>query len=306
MATIEVAAPGKAARPGPRRKGGRPAPGTERVGLFRVVGTVLTWALAAFNIFVLVFMLTSSVKATNEIFEKPWAPPTELHLENWAQAWSSGGFGQAALNTVLLVAAASVSIIVIGAPAAYMLSRTQSRSAGFLTVFFTMGIGIPTQVTIIPLFVMMAEADLIDSLFGLYVTYTAISLPFTVFLLTGFFRSLPRRLEEAATIDGAGTIRTFAQIMLPLARSGLVTALILNFIGLWNETLIALVFIQDTSKSTLSLSLLSFMSTITQYSTNANYGALFAGVCMLVLPTLVIYIWLGRRIVQGITMGATK
>jgi multiple sugar transport system permease protein/N-acetylglucosamine transport system permease protein len=305
VTTTEVLREDKPRRPLPR-KGGRPAPGTEHTSVFRVIGTALTWGLAAFNLFVLIFMLFSSFKTTNQIFETPWAPPTELHMENWTQAWSSGGFGQAALNTAMLVAASSVSIIVIAAPAAYMLSRTQSRSAGVLTIFFTMGIGIPSQVTIIPLFVMMSQANLINSLFGLYVTYTAISLPFTIFLLTGFFRSLPGRLEEAATIDGAGTIRTFVQIMLPLARSGLITALILNVIGLWNETLIALVFIQDKSKSTLSLSLLSFMSTITQYSDHANYGALFAGVCVLVLPTLAIYIWLGRRIVQGITMGATK
>lgn len=288
------------------RKGGRPAPGTERRGVFRIVGTGCTWGLAAFNVFVLIFMLFSSFKSTNQIFETPWSPPKILHFENWAEAWNDSGFGQAALNTVVLVATSSISIIAIAAPAAYMLSRTESRSAGALSLFFTLGIGIPTQVTIIPLFVMMSRVDLINNRFGLYLTYTAISLPFTVFLLTGFFRSLPGRLEEAATIDGAGTVRTFVQIMLPLARSGLITAFVLNVIGLWNETLIALVFIQDQSKSTLSLSLLSFMSTITQYSDHANYGALFAGVSILVLPMLIIYVWLGRRIVQGVTLGATK
>jgi N-acetylglucosamine transport system permease protein len=290
----------------PPIKGGKPAPGTEHRGVLRVIGTVLTWALAAFNIFILVFMLFSSFKSTREIFETPWAPPTELRFENWVQAWDSSGFGTAALNTILLVAAASVTVLVIAAPAAYMLSRTQTRMAGSLTVFFTLGIGIPTQVTIIPLFVMMARFNLVDNLFGVYILYTAISLPFTVFLLTGFFRSLPGRLEEAAAIDGAGVVRTFVQIMLPLARSGLVTALILNIISLWNETLVALVFIQDQAKSTLSLSLLSFMSTITQFSDNPNWGALFAGVSILVLPMIFIYIWLGRRIVEGITLGATK
>ncbi len=300
VAVAPEAAPKKAL------KGGRPAPGTERRAVFQIVGSACTWLLAAFNVFVLLFMLFSSFKTTSQIFDSPWSPPKTLHWGNWSQAWNDSGFGRAAFNTVILVSAASVTIIAIAAPAAYMLSRTQTRSAEALTVFFTIGIGIPTQVTIIPLFVMMSHANLINSLFGLYITYTAISLPFTVFLLTGFFSSLPGRLEEAATLDGAGTVRTFVQIMLPLARSGLVTALILNIIGLWNETLIALVFIQDQSKSTLSLSLLSFMSTITQYSAHANYGALFAGVSILVLPMLVIYVWLGRRIVQGITLGATK
>lgn len=290
----------------PAIKGGKPAPGTERRGVARLIGTVLTWALALFNIFILVFMVFSSFKTTEEIFQTPWAPPTQLHFENWVQAWDSSGFGIAAVNTVLVVAASAVSVIVFAAPAAYMLARTQNRLAGGLTVFFTLGIGIPTQVTIIPMFVMMAQVNLVNDLFGLYVIYTAVSLPFTVFLLTGFFRSLPGRLEEAAAIDGAGVVRTFVQIMLPLARSGLVTALILNVISLWNETLIALVFIQEQEKSTLSLSLLSFMSVVTTFSDNPNWGALFAGVSILVLPMLIIYVWLGRRIVEGITLGATK
>ncbi len=290
----------------PMRKGGKPAPGTERRGVFSLIGTVLTWGLAVFNIFILVFMVFSSFKTTKEIFRSPWSPPSTLHFENWVQAWDSSGFGTAALNTVVLVAASSFSVIVLAAPAAYMLARTQSRFAGGVTVFFTLGIGIPTQVTIIPMFVMMARVNLVNDLFGLYILYTAVSLPFTVFLLTGFFRSLPRRLEEAAAIDGAGVVRTFFTIMLPLARSGLVTALILNVIGLWNETLIALVFIQEQAKSTLSLSLLSFMSVVTSFSDNPNWGALFAGVSILVLPMLVIYVWLGRRIVEGITLGATK
>ncbi|MDF1602618.1 carbohydrate ABC transporter permease [Nocardioides sp. YIM 152315] len=292
--------------PSPQVRRGTPAPGTQHHGVLRIIGTTLTWAFASFNVLVLLFMLFSSFKTTKEIFRAPWAPPSSLHFENWSQAWSNGGFGSAAVNTILVVAASSVSVLVIAAPAAYALSRTQTRLAGGLTVFFTLGIGIPTQVTIIPIFVMMAKVNLVNNLFGLYVVYTAVSLPFTVFLLTGFFRSLPGRLEEAAAIDGAGVVRTFVQIMLPLARSGLVTALILNIIGLWHETLIALVFIQDQDKSTLSLSLLSFMSTITSFSDNPNWGALFAGVSILVLPMLALYVWLGRRIVEGITVGATK
>jgi ABC-type glycerol-3-phosphate transport system permease component len=288
------------------RPSGRPAPGTESRSAFRLIGSTCIWALAAFDIFVLLVMLFSSFKTTNEIFQSPWSPPSSLRFSNWSQAWNDSGFGRAALNTVLLVAASSVTIIVISAPAAYMLARTQSRASSSLTLLITMGIGIPIQVTIIPLYVMMAHVNLVNSLLGLYVMYTAHALPFTIFLLTGFFRSLPGRLEEAATIDGAGPLRTFVQIMLPLARSGLITAFILNVIGLWNETLIALVFIQEQSKSTLSLSLLQFMSTITQFSDHPNYGALFAGVSILVLPMLFLYVWLARRIIEGITLGATK
>lgn len=287
-------------------KGGKPAPGTERRGAFRIVGSACTWLLVAFNLFVLVFMLFSSFKTTNQIFDSPWSPPTKWQWENWSEAWNASGFGQAALNTVVLVVGSALAVNVIAAPAAYVLSRTQGRMAGMLTVFFTLGIGIPVQVIVIPLFVMMAHLNLVNSLVGLFVVYTALSTPFTVFLLTGFFRSLPSRLEEAAMLDGAGALQVFVRIMLPLARPGLITAFLLNAVGLWNETLIGLVFIQDTNKRTLSLALLSFVSTITQYSSDASYGALFAGVCVLVLPTLALYLWLGRRIVAGITLGSSK
>lgn len=270
----------------------------------RRVGTALTWAIIGADIFIFLFIIFSSFKTTREIFAAPWKPPTHLHFENWASAWNGSGFGRAILNTACLVLVACVSIVTISAPAAYVLARTQSRLSGFFTVFFTVGVGIPAQVIVIPLFIMMARANLTNSLTGLYLVYTAVSLPFTVFLLTGFFRSLPEELEEAATLDGASAFRTFWQVMLPLARSGLITALILNAVGLWNETLIALVFIHDTSKYTLSLALLAFLAKI-QYS-GADYGALFAGIAIVVLPMVAAYVWLGRRIIEGMTLGAGK
>jgi multiple sugar transport system permease protein/N-acetylglucosamine transport system permease protein len=300
--TVNAAAPARVAV----IKGGTPAPGTERRGLFRIIGTSCTWLIVAFNIFILIFMIVSSFKSTNEIFGSTWSLPASPRWDNWTDAWSSSGFGRAALITVVLVIGSALTTNVIAAPAAYMLSRTQNRAAGILTVFFTLGIGVPAQVIVIPLFVMMSWVDLINNLFGLYVVYTAICLPFTVFLLTAFFRSLPSKLEEAGTLDGASPVQVFVRIMLPLARAGLVTAFILNAIGLWNETLIALVFIQDTGKQTLSLALLSFVSVITQYSAEASYGALFAGMLVLVLPMVALYVWLGRRITEGITFGATK
>lgn len=288
----------------PRRPSGTPAPLTYRRNPLRAVGNVLVWLFVAFNIFILVFLFVSSFKTTTTIFESPWSLPESWRFDNWAEAWNSSGFGRAATNTIILVAAGAVSVVVVAAPAAYMLSRMVSRTAGFITVFFALGLGIPAQVIIIPLFVMMSQVNLINSLFGLYILYTAVALPFTVFLLTGYFRSLPDELEEAAALDGASPLRSFWQVMMPLARSGLITVLILNVISMWNETLLGLVFLQNDDKFTLSLSLLNFMATM-QYS-GARYGVLFAGICILVLPMLALYLWLGRRIIESMTLGAGK
>ncbi|WP_129663749.1 carbohydrate ABC transporter permease [Phytoactinopolyspora endophytica] len=264
----------------------------------------LVWLLVAANIAVLVFMVLASFKTSGEIFDSPWSLPEEWNLDNWTEAWVTSGFGQAARNTVIVVAAASVSVIALSAPAAYVLSRSQSRMASGLTVAFVMGIGIPSQVLVIPIFVMLAEVGLVNSLPGLYFVYTALGLPFSVFLLTGFFRSLPSELEEAALLDGAGPLRTFFRVMLPLARSGIITALTLTILSLWNETLMALVLLQETANYTLSVALLAFLSTV-QYG-SGSYGALLAGACIVVLPTLAVYIWLGRRLIEGISLGSGK
>ncbi|MGH3095617.1 MAG: carbohydrate ABC transporter permease [Streptosporangiales bacterium] len=289
---------------GTRRRRGTRAPLSGGRSPARYAGSALVWLLVAFDISVLVFLALSSFKSTAAIFAAPWAPPTSPRFENWLHAWTGSGFGRATFNTAAVVAAGAVSTVAISAPAAYVLVRVRSRTTSFLTVFFAAGLGIPAQVTVIPLFVMVSAAGLVNNLFGLYVVYAATHLPFTVFLLTGFLRSLPSEMEEAAAIDGASPMRTFWQIMLPLARSGLITVLVLNAISMWNETLLALVFLQSDEKYTLSLALLNFLASM-QY-TGADYGALFAGVCILVLPMLLLYLWLGRRIIEGMTLGAGR
>ncbi|MDI3418741.1 carbohydrate ABC transporter permease [Streptomyces luteolus] len=287
-------------RPGGRR----PGAGRSDRGRGRRIAHTLVWLLVGFNLFALGWMIVTSVREHRSIFRSPWSLPGRPQLENYLDAWTTGNFGPAAVNTVLLVGAASVTIVLISAPAAYALSRIPGRMSDSLSVLFALGIGVPAQVIIVPLFVIAQEMALVNSLPGLYVLYVALSLPFTVFLLTGFFRSLPGSLEEAAALDGASPFRTFWQIMLPLGRSGLITALALNAVGLWNETFLALVFVTGNENQTLSLALLGFLAK-QQYS-GADYGALFAGVCIIVLPMVALYVWLGRRIIEGLTLGADK
>lgn len=281
--------------------------GIARVPLWRsplrVGGGAVLWALVLFNVVIFAWLTLSSVKDTRHIFGSPWALPTSLHPENYSSAWTSAELGRAALNSVLLVAGSVVVLVVLAAPAAYALSRFGGRGSAALIVYFALGMGIPGQSVVIPLFVAMARLNLTDSLTGLGMLYVATNLPFTVFLLTGFFRGLPGELEEAAALDGAGPLRTFASVMLPLARPGIVTAVILNVIAMWNETFLALVFINDNEKYTLSLGVLSMYGTM-QYT--SNWGGLFAGVCIVVLPMLLLYVFLGRRIVQGMTLGAGR
>lgn len=284
-----------------RHRRGRGAP---RLSPPQRVGAAVVWLVILGNLGILLWLAASSLKSTRAIFDDPWSLPTTLEWGNYARAWSQSRFGAAALNTLVVVAAASVLIVALAAPAAYALARAGHRASGAVTAALAIGMGIPFQVIVIPLFVLLQRVGLTNSFAGLVIVYVGTSLPFTVILLTGFFRGLSSEMEEAAALDGAGAWRTFASIMLPLVRSGLVTALMLNLIGLWNETFIALVLLQSSDKQTLSLALLGFMQR--QQYNGADWGGLFAGVCILVLPTLLVYAWLSRRVIEGLTLGSGK
>lgn len=264
--------------------------------------TPFAWALAIFDIFAIVWLLLSSFKTTREIFGNPWGLPDSWQWRNYVDAWNAAHFGEGVVNSLILVVVSGVATLLLASPAAYALSRFGRRSANPLTVFFVLGLGVPAQTMFIPLYVAFDRVGLTNSLTGLLVIYVGSALPFAVFLLTAFFRSLPRELEEAAALDAATPWYTFWRIMLPLARSGLITVFVLQAIGHWGETLFALVMLHD--KTTISLSLLNFLQTM-QY-TGANWSVVFAGLAIIVLPLIILYLWLGSRIIEGIAAGYSR
>lgn len=298
-------AAGKPRRTPPRRP--RPAPGSRTLSPLRLLGSVIVWLFTAGNLLVLYWLITASFKTPVEIFTKPFALPYQwFHVgkpfRNFVYAWNNAGFGDAVLSTVVLVGLATIATVAISAPCAYALTRLGVRGSGALTNGVAIGMGVPFQTVIIPLFVAFSEIHL-DNQYGLFVLYVALSIPFTVFLLTGFFRSLPEEIEEAAVLDGASPVRVFVSVVLPLARGGVVTALTLNAIGLWNETLLAIVFLKDQAHFTLSRALFTFYGAASYQS---EYGGLIAGVAIVVLPMLLLYVVLARRIITGLTLGAGK
>ncbi|MEW2521408.1 carbohydrate ABC transporter permease [Actinacidiphila alni] len=262
------------------------------------------WAAVAFNLFLLAWVVLTSFKTTREVFDHPWAFPHHLSFGNFGTAWNVGGFGPAAVHSVLVSFATAFASVFIAAPAAYAISRPGSRAGRTLSLFFALGIGVPVQVIVLPIFLMLARANLTDSLTGLTLAYVGMAMPFTVFLLTAFFSSLPTELEEAAALDGAGPLRTYWQIMLPVARPGLVTAFILQLIGAWNETMLALVALVDPGKQTLPLALVGFIQQ--QQHNGTNWGGMFAGICVVVLPMVALFALVGRRITEGLTVGMGK
>ncbi|POH60254.1 carbohydrate ABC transporter permease [Arthrobacter glacialis] len=296
--------PAKPAKPRARNhRGVSPALRAEN-NVIRSIGVFVLWAVVVISIAMLAWMVLQAFRDTRAILSDPWGMPATFDFSNFVRAWTVSDFATATFNSVVTTGISSFLTVAIAAPAAYYLSRVESRLTGGLSLYFILGLGIPAQVILIPLFIMLNEVNLTDSLIGLNLVYIAMSMPFTVFLLTAFFRSLPLEMEEAAALDGASALRTFVQITLPLAKGGILTAFVLQVVAHWNETLLALTLIQSTEKYTLPVALISFVQQQT-YS-GADWGGLFAGLCIVVLPMLIIYVWLGRRLTEGLTLGMGK
>ncbi len=272
--------------------------------------------------------LRSSAEFVQNPFGVPWlftgAPegvsvsPWDGVKANYAKAWTESHFSRFFLNSVLVTIVSLAGILGVSAMAAYVLARFAFPGRRILYLYFISGMMIPAQLLLVPLFFQFStlselgsavlaplglELQLHDSLTGLIILYIALSLSFTILVLTGFFRTLPGELREAAIIDGCNEFQVFWHVMLPLARPGLVTAAIFNFIGLWNEYIFALVFVSSTEKKTLPLGLAS-VSMQAQYKT--DFGLMFAALVIVIVPTLIVYAVLQRRLTQGITTGALK
>ncbi|NRQ33657.1 carbohydrate ABC transporter permease [Nonomuraea sp. NN258] len=286
----------------------------------RLIGDVLLprataialWAWVAFNLALVLWVGLQSLKDSGEVWLNPFTLPAEPQWGNYASAWQAAEFSAAALNSTVLTLLGALLIVALSAPAAYVLARSNRRVAGPLTGYFAMGLSIPLQTLVIPVVVVKLSLytfmeDWVtgwwDNRITLLIFQVALSLPFAVFVLTGYLRSLPHEIEEAAEIDGAGPLRAFVRIVLPVARPGVMTVLVLNVIGLWNETLLVLLIAPLPEERTLPAALLNLYSSM-QYS--SDWGGLFAGIVILIYPMIVLYLWLGRRIVDGMTAGIGK
>ena len=263
---------------------------------------------AAWVVFPMVWVAYSSLKSDGAIFRAPFALPAAgaLHTENYAAAWREARFGEYFLNSVVVTAASVSLIVALGALAAYALARFHHPAGGAVFWLFLAGLMIPAQLAVVPLFFELRRLGLLNSRAGLVLVYTANGLPFAIFILAGFFRSLPRSLHEAAVIDGCGEFAAFWRVLLPLARPGLVTVAIFQFIGVWKEYFFAFMLTSgdlDGRAHTLPLGLAN-LSISAQY--HSTYGRLFAGLVLVTLPILAVYLLLQRRIVQGIAAGALK
>lgn len=251
----------------------------------------------------LVWVLLSSLKPGAEILGHPWALPSELRFGNYGRAWNEAGIGRAFVNSLVVTVATLVVLIPIGAMAAYVLARYVFPGAKAVLATFLAGMMFPHFLVIVPLFLMLRDMKMLDTMHGLVLVYIAYSLPFTVFVLNGFFQNLPEELAEAAMLDGCGHNGVFWKVMLPLARPGLLVVGLFNAIGLWNEYGLALVLLPSESNRTLPLGLANLTMT-QQYQ--SDWGALFAALVIVMLPVLGVYLIFKEKIQETMLAGAVK
>jgi len=251
----------------------------------------------------LAWVVWTSLKASPEIFESPWGFPRHPDWHNYVTAWTDGGIGVGFVNSFLVTVGTLAILIPIGAMAAYVFARYPFRGSQALFGTFLGGMMFPQFLTIVPLFFLMQQLGLYDTRIGLTCVYVAFSLPFTVFVLRGFFETLPKELDEAAMMDGCGHARAFWQVMLPLAKPGLIVVAIFNAIGLWNEYSLALVLISSDQNMTLPLGV-AHLAITNQYQ--GDWGGLFAALVIVMTPVLALYWAFRERIHEVMLAGALK
>ncbi|MEI6218053.1 MAG: carbohydrate ABC transporter permease [bacterium] len=256
-------------------------------------------------VYPMLWVVATSLKHDREIFLHPFTLPSiaDLQWSNFGRAWVQGQFDHYFLNSVIVTVVTVAATMVLAAMAAYALARFTFRGSRPIFFYFLAGLMIPLQMAIVPLFFQMKAFHLLDSRFGLMTVYVAFGLPFAIFVMTGFFKSLPSSLHESALIDGAGEFRAFWSIMLPLARPGLITVGIFSFLGTWNEFFMAFMFLSSDETRTLPLGLAN-ITIASQY--RSDWGMAFAGLVLMMLPTMLVYFILQKHLVKGITLGAMK
>ncbi|MFF1956397.1 carbohydrate ABC transporter permease [Streptomyces sp. NPDC058220] len=281
-----------------------PAPGeTKSGGVLNVFshGVLVIWAVLV--VLPLLWAVMTSFKDDRSIFTSPWSLPDTLHFENWSRAWTQAHMSDYFLNTVLVVAGSLAGTLLLSSMAAYVLARFEFPGNRFIYYLFIGGMSFPIILALVPLFYVMNNLGLLNSIHGLILVYIAYSLPFSVFFLTAFFKTLPTSVAEAAIIDGASHTRTFFQVMLPMAKPGLISVGIFNFLGQWNQYLLPTVLNTDPDHKVLSQGLVQLA---VSQGYKGDWSGLFAGLVMAMLPVLAAYIIFQRQVVAGLTAGALK
>jgi N-acetylglucosamine transport system permease protein len=277
----------------------------ERLGEYgrKTITQIIFVVYGVIVVFPMVWLLYTAFKPTSELFASAWSLPVEWKLDNFVEAWSEARIGDFFWNSLFVTISTLLVQLFVGSMASYSLAKYRFRAQGILYYGFLAGMMFPLFLGIVPLFFLVKSLGLLDSHLGLIVVYAAFGIPFTVFVLTAFFRTIPTEIMEAGVMDGCGHFSLYWRIMLPLAKPGLTTVGIFTFISIWNEYILALVLLSSSHLRTMPLGI-AVLQFVQFYE--VDFGALFAGLVIVMLPTLLCYVILQEQITKGMTVGAVK
>lgn len=268
-------------------------------------GTVLThvflWGYAIVAVGPLLIMLAGSFRNSADIYRNPLGLEFPLSVDAYVTAWTNGNFSTYFFNSVLVTVASVALTVVVSVPAAYALAQGRSRILSLIESAFVSGLMLPVHLAILPVFYMLDAMRLVDTTAGLILLYGAVGVPFSIFVLTSFFRQLPPDLEEAAQLDGAGPLRRFWAIMVPLVRPAIATVVVFRFVPVWNDFIYPLVLLRDRDNYTIPVGLRTFFG-----SYQTDWSALFAGLTVATIPLVLLFLLATRQIIAGLTAGISK
>ncbi|MFC9948600.1 carbohydrate ABC transporter permease [Streptomyces pratensis] len=264
---------------------------------------VAVGVLLVVEVYPLLWMFLTSLKSNDDYLNNStWSLPTTWEWGNYTEAWTTGNIGLYMKNSLLAVVPSLALILLLGTAAGFALQIMVWKGRSFTLLLFLAGMMVPSQMILLPLFTVYFRTGLSGTLWPLILTYTGTGLPLTVFMMATYYKTVPRELFEAATIDGAGILRAFWTISVPMVRNALLTVGLVQFFFIWNDLLIALTFTNSQDMRTIQVGLLNFTGDFGA----TRYGPLFAAVCINVFGTLLIYLFLNQKVMKGLTGGAVK
>lgn len=247
------------------------------------------------------FLLNSSLRETNDFARNPMKLARDPYWQNYKEVWAGGDFPIYFKNSLIVTFGSLLVILVLGLGAGFVLGRYQFKGHGLILGFVLSGMLVPAKLAIIPLFIQLKWMHLLDSHLGLILVYSSGALPAAIFILSGFFRSLPADIDNAARVDGATELQLLVRVLMPLVKPGLAIVAIYSAIPIWNDFFLPLVFLQTPEKKTIMQGLTAFFG---EYS--SQWGIIFAGLTIAAIPLVTLYLILSEQFIKGLTAGAVK
>jgi ABC-type glycerol-3-phosphate transport system permease component len=271
----------------------------------RKVSQIILWGLLfialVITVIPLLWTFAGAFKTNFEILDDPFSLPKTFDFKNIIQAWQLGNFKTYFFNSAFITIFSMVIVILTACPAGYAFAQLKFKGNNLVFYLFILGLAIPVQAIIIPIFYQLKSMGMVNTLTGVTLVSSSLALPFSIFLMRNSFKDVPSELREAAYIDGASEWKTYFTVMLPLAKPAVVALLVFTFMHIWNDFLLPLVLLIDDSKYTIAVGLYSFQGEFA-----SDYGIIFGGTLISMVPSIIVYLIFQRQFIEGMSSGANK